>query len=665
MTVALIHPPLADPTMPYVAVPLLTAVLRRAGHDVLAIDANAEATAALLSRDALHALEGRVRAQFTRLDRQPLLHPAEQRAYVALFDALAAAAGIADRIGAALSVLRDPTGRRFFDPAAYAGAVDTVERALTLLGAAHTPLQLDFTAYRTPFAWLDGAEIRADAAPERDPFSGYARDVLVPRLRAANVALIGLSIAFPGQLQPAWSLAYALRAALPGVTLVAGGPALTQRFAPLAPDEAERLRAPFDALVLFEGEQALLGLVDAVRRGERPAGVVRGTPVTDLATLPAPDFADLSASPYLAPRLVLPYDASRGCYWGRCAFCHYGLAECGTARYRGRPPERVAADLHALAERHDVGLFYLSHDTLAPRLGLALARQLAGGARRLRWASDVRPERAFAAPGVAAELARGGLLAASLGLESAAPRVLERIDKGVTVPEARDTARALAAAGVAVEAMVFTDFPGETAAEALETLRWLAEARGDLALFVCGTFDLTAGSRVAREPAHYGIRDLWTAAGDAFRAARFYTEARPGKRPAERAAIDEALDRVARHYRLRRYPWAGALSTAHTLLWYERYGPTAFKTVARRAGAPPREPAPPRARYDVAALAERTAREDAAIWTTLTHELRAVSRALYEERAARLPLARPPHAPTGRPHGAQPPRRTRRAPGRR
>ena len=81
-----------------------------------------------------------------------------------------------------------------------------------MISAAYAPLQLDFTAYRTPFALLTPEEIAHDAAPERDPFDGYVVHDLVPRLRAARPDVVGLSVCFPGQLQPAYAFGLKLQA---------------------------------------------------------------------------------------------------------------------------------------------------------------------------------------------------------------------------------------------------------------------------------------------------------------------------------------------------------------------------------------------------------------------------------------------------------------------
>ena len=68
--------------------------------------------------------------------------------------------------------LRD--GERFYDTEAYGRAVSTIDAALRVISAAYTPLSLDFTAYRTPFAMTSPAEIAHDSEAEHDPFAACA-----------------------------------------------------------------------------------------------------------------------------------------------------------------------------------------------------------------------------------------------------------------------------------------------------------------------------------------------------------------------------------------------------------------------------------------------------------------------------------------------------------
>jgi hypothetical protein len=649
MRVALVYPPTCDPTAPYLAVPMLTGFLRSRGVEVLPIDANVEAYDRLLAREPLERLRGRIEQRLARLERLPRLGHTEQLLYAALWEARGDAASAPVRIEHATATLRDRA--RFYDPEQYDAATATIDAALRVISAAYAPLELSFTAYRTPFALLSPEEIDRDARPERDPFHEY-ECALAARLAKAEVAVCGLSVVFPGQLQPAFALAKRLREALPQAHLTVGGPAMTQLLLRHKhdPERLARVLGPFDSAVCYEGETALLRLCEAVDRGRDPSGipnvVVRGGALApggtmeDLRALPAPDFAGLPLDRYLAPELCLPYDPTRGCYWGICTFCHYGLAEKGTAPYKERPVETALDHLAELSQRFGTRTFYLSQDSVAPKTLLRLADGAAARGLELQLATDLKPERYLTAER-AARLRKGGVIACALGVESAAPRVLTLINKGAPIETVREVMQNLAAADVAVEAMCFTEFPTETAREAMATVRFLEQEADAVSLFILGEFDLTPGSIVAQQPQEFGLRETFRVAGDELGMGLFYEEQRPAKRPEEHAALDQAIARLSSGWLLRRYPWAGALSTAHTIFFYARFGCDAFRRLRTRPRAPIAVEQVARARFDVAQVTERARSAELEIWRTLIRERREVSRTAYHELAAQVPAVHP------------------------
>jgi hypothetical protein len=621
--------------------------------EVLPIDANVEAYDALLAPGPLAKLRDRLEKRLSRLEHKPELDHISQRAYLQMWNARGDAQAAPAGIGEAVAVLRDR--ERFFDPQSYARAIATMESALRLISAAYAPLDLSFSGYRTPFALTTMKEIGDDASPERNPFYHYIES-LAERLRAAAPAVIGISICFPGQLTPAYGFALHLKRLLPQVHFTVGGPALTQLFLKLRDVALSAALGPFDSAVMFEGEHTLHRLLGALDTGDDLSQlenvVVRdrsgaasyrpGHASEDLRTLPAPDFDGLPLDRYFSPFLTLPYDPTRGCYWGKCTFCHYGLAEVGTASYRERTVETALDHLAALAERHCTRYFYLSQDSVAPKTLVKLAKGMADRGMTLRWATDLKPEN-YLTEERAAVLRRGGAVACALGVESAAPRVLTLIDKGAPNSTVRNTIGHLAAADIAVEAMCFTDFPTETASEAMATLRFIEEHGEEIALYIIGEFDLTDGALVAKHPEQFGLKEIYRLDGDELGTGLFYDEAKPAKRASDHGRIDEALSRLGRNWWLHRYPWAGSLSTAHTVFYYDRFGPGAFRELARR----PLDAAPfgarafsALARYDLDEVRRSDDREQQ-LWHHLVREKRHVSRAAYRALADALPKIRP------------------------
>jgi len=661
--VALVYPPTCDPTAPYLAVPMLTGFLRANGVSVLPVDANVEAFDALLEPPPLDALRGRLESRLAELDRRGSLAHAEQLEYAALCRARGDARAAHQGILRAKATLRDPA--RFFDPDAYAAAVATIEAALRVVSATHHPLHLDFTAYRTPFGLTTLDEIDRASRPGSDPFDPYVTEALIPRLRAAGVAVVGISVCFPGQLQPAYAFALKIKRALPGVHVTCGGPGVTQMLIRLSGQRLARALGPFDSACVFEGEHTLLALVRAVAsrsEGGDEAALARlraipnvvlrdrlmgarflaGHGMEDLRALPPPDFDGLPLERYLSPELVLPYDPTRGCYWGKCTFCHYGLAEVGTAAYRERDVGAVVAHLRDLKAKHGTRYFYLSQDSVAPKTIVKLARAIADAGLEVRWATDLKPEK-YLTEERARTLRDGGAVACALGVESASPRVLDLIDKGAPVEVVSDVIDRLAGAGIAAEAMCFTDFPTETHDEAVATLDFLHDRRDRLAVYIVGEFGLTHGSLVAQDPPRFGIRETWELEGDDLGLGIFFAPTKPWKSDDERADVDERLAELSSGWALRTYPWAGAVSTAHTVLYYDRFGPSVFRDLAARGVRDEilgRERTEGDLRFDPLEAA-RAEERDGAIWATLVVDERRVGRAPYESLAKRAARLRP------------------------
>ncbi|UCD78799.1 MAG: radical SAM protein [Desulfobacterales bacterium] len=662
MKIALIYPPTCDPTGPYLSVPMLSAYLRTHGIEVLPIDANVEAYDRLLRRAALREMAGRVTDRLKRLERKASLGHADQLLYARLWEVLPDLARVPEAVEDAVAVLRDPSGARFFDPGQYEQAIQTVQAALRLISAAFSPLTMDFSVYRTPFSLLTPEQIKSDADPAKNPFHDYFAGELSELLSFKPPDVIGISLAFPGQIQPGYALAYTLRQKLPAAHLTVGGPAITQILVRLASEKIPQLLGPFHSAVLFEGEEMLLALVRMLAGGHTPPRVLCGNRSTNLDLLPPPDFTGMPLDKYLSPEPVLPYDPTRGCYWGKCAFCHYGLSPRGTAVYRQRSIDRIVAHLLEMEDRWGCRTVYFSQDAFAPKTARKLARKLRSAGTSLQWASDMRPEPDLT-PDCCRDLKDGGALSTALGIESAAPRLLELIDKGISLQDMQKAVKNLAAAGIAVEAMCFSEFPTETYAEANATIAFIDEMRDHISLFIFGRFGLCHGSRVACSPEDYGIQEIWCLKGDELQTGLFYEERQPAKSEFEREKLDHAIDRLSAGWWLHDYPWAGALSTAHTLLWYARFGSDVFKRFADtpRRMAGPQTPAFRSKRFDIDRMTRVAGPREAEIWHTLIYHHKAVSPALYELHSRVYPPQLPRKNRTNPARPRRPARKPRRS----
>ncbi|MFB9905618.1 B12-binding domain-containing radical SAM protein [Allokutzneria oryzae] len=486
LPVTLVFPPSADPSLPHGALPLLGAVLRRAGHDEVELrDLNLEVFDQLLRPEPLaRAAEGRHRD---------------------------VAIDVVTNITEARRILRDPVD--FYDPAKLLYAKRIFHLAGDLITAGQP--ESSFGKYSYSSASYDSYEEVAHAVDtETGPLGAWYRDVAVPSLLARKPRVIGLSVPYFSQLVPAFLLAEEIRRQDPGVHITCGGPVITWGREVLTADP--RFGRWLDSFFVGEADETFLEFVDALAE-DRDLGKVRNvvryvggevreqldpTYQLHLDWLPAPDYTMLPLGDYFAPKRVICMMPTRGCYFNRCAFCNYAFIKL--APYRMRSPKLIAEDVAAVVQATGEDVFSFEADVMLPMHLRSLSEALLERQVDISWHGVARFEKGFT-PEVFATMREAGCVRLYMGLESANERVLKAMDKGTTPQRMAEILAMCHTAGISVEAGVFSDFPSETAAEAEDTYRFVHEHRHVIGRADAGTFRLLKGAPIADEPELYGI----------------------------------------------------------------------------------------------------------------------------------------------------------------
>lgn len=360
--------------------------------------------------------------------------------------------------------------------------------------------------------------------PVPETIRQYLRELLQP-VRAFRPDLIGFSLLFSQQLYHAMAMAKELKSAQNRV--VVGGATLSVMPHPevLLSDRVTmdlggrcvpiNLSAFVDYLLVGEGEVGLAALLQnmdgdlsrvpgLMARGREPIEKRPTEAVKDLDQLPVPDFSDFPLASYHAPRLVLPFLASRSCFWKRCAFCTHQQTYLN---YREERPETTVAKLATLMKTHDVRLVSLVDEMIHPnrfgRLSALLARIEPG----LRYSAYAKPVSRFDLP-LLEKLYRSGARVIMWGVESGSQRVLDAMRKGTRTEDMERVLRDSHRAGIWNLLFVLFGFPSETRAEWEETLAFLERHRDRIDALSRSRFVLLAGSRVYENPDGYGIRGI-------------------------------------------------------------------------------------------------------------------------------------------------------------
>ena len=415
-------------------------------------------------------------------------------------------------------MLRDPES--FYDYERYLWAGRTLEQGLRLFSAEHAPTKLSAHGFVMRYGVERSAEIVAAIGDEREnPFIAYFREHTLPRLRALDPDLIGMSITFPSQAIPALTLARAIKEWKPECHVTWGGGLLAYVAEKLS--RRPELWELVDSMVLLEGERPLLELCQSLG-GERAlssvsnliyrdeSGEVRYTPQAeplDIKALPTPDFDGMPLQKYLSPELVLPLAATRGCYWGKCVFCTlYTVIGPG---YRGRTVEQTVDDLRTLKERYGARHFYLAIEDLPPNMARALPRAILDAELDIHWWCDARLEHDVFDQRVCDELAASGCKRIAFGYESASRRVLERMCKGIDPERSLQLIQRARRAGISVTLYVMVGFPTETLEEARATLAAILEHRESIQEVSVRVFYLDETSEIFRRRQEFDVVEIY------------------------------------------------------------------------------------------------------------------------------------------------------------
>jgi anaerobic magnesium-protoporphyrin IX monomethyl ester cyclase len=332
--------------------------------------------------------------------------------------------------------------------------------------------------------------------------------VLHERPRYFGISVIGIE-----QLLPALTLCRKVKDRFPESPIIIGG-SVCSRMVEKDPTVATLFGRYFDFVCRYEGERPMDALLasDDPRHERTPNlafledGEVVMTPLCDplgMNDLPTPDFDDLPLSEYLSSELVLPLLTTRGCYWGKCAFCYHGMIY--QDRYRMRDPKLVAADVETLHLRHGVRHFAFNDEAIPPKLFRLLPEVIPP--HRYFFTGLYKFEKYFV-PDDYRHMYEMGFRSLYIGLETASERVQRHMRKNNLQSTMLDNLRGAHDAGIWNHTFAFFGFPTETEAEADDTAQFMVRNADIIHSEGTGTFSFEHNAPIHHDPEHFGIRHI-------------------------------------------------------------------------------------------------------------------------------------------------------------
>jgi len=577
----LLFPPEWVPTAPYLALPSLTAVLRQNGHEVVQKDVNIEMYDLFFSDTFLIWIMARMTMQLRALEAKEMAEglsakEADQKAL------LTAKSGVdvlhlAEQAETAKRIVRSED---FYDADKVESALNTFREVMQYISAAYYPASFVFYPMESNLGYRPGVSREVFACLEDEQVNAYrdvCRQLVLPAVGREAPDVVGVSIGTQMQLLAGLTFCRMIKEAFPQIHVTVGGNIIT-RLQEELPHHERFFITVFDSAIMYEGEHALLWLLEAlagdremakvpnlIYRDETGIHVNKEIYTEKTSALPLPDFDGFPLDSYFVPVRILPYLATRGCYWGRCTFCDHGQGYFD--QYRGLSAHDVVQQVAALKEKYHADHFLFADESYPPALFKKVTKLLVEQDVRIKWTTLIRFEESLQDPELWKLAAQSGCCTLYYGMESANERVLGLMDKHVKKSVIENNLLQAAQAGIWNHVMAFYGFPGETREEAEETRRFLLDNKEHINSVELFYFVAYRHTPMVRNPEKFGItihkQEEYDLPLD-----YYYTLNAPGG-----VTCLEAMQLCEEFYQNDFEPWAVRVNAReHVFLYISKYG---------------------------------------------------------------------------------------------
>jgi len=518
----LVFPTSWHPSQPYLSLPSLKAFLNMHGvHDVVQRDLAIELLNDLCTWEKTKPLYERIIRELNELSSRPRLTQVEAEKFNKLREAEEIVMALRDQIDSAVASQRS---QEFYDLDQYMENLKIMDVWLDNILAPYYPSQLTVIGSQMRFSPYSSQEvIDSFNHPEENFFYDLYQQWYLPEILQEDIDILGISITSVEQIISGLTLAYLVKQNRPEIHITIGGSVFTKLV-----DRLENDGSPLfdfvDSFIVHEGETPLLRLVEHLRgdgdlskvpnliyKQDGKVKVNRPFAKEELNALPTPDFDGLPLDLYLAPDRVLPVMGSRGCYWEKCAFCSIPFDHM---EFHVRYAENVVNDFKALQKKYNCNHFFFTDEALPINFLRTFAAKIIEEKIDVQWTGELKFEKSLLKDDRMDLLYKSGCRKLIFGLESYNQRVLDSMKKGVELSWVDETAERCMKLGIAMHFYLICGFPTETREEVMDSINFildnqrLLDSPGFSAIL--SQFDLERGAPIEKNPAEWGIKNLYT-----------------------------------------------------------------------------------------------------------------------------------------------------------
>lgn len=325
-----------------------------------------------------------------------------------------------------------------------------------------------------------------------------------------DISVVLVSLAGIQQIISALTLCRYIKRNYPHIKIIVGGNPFTKIINKIDQSWSVLFEKVFDYIMVFEGEYAVPDLLRCIENQggveavpnciHMKSGVVVknkiDTRVVDIENGFLPEFSDYDLGAYNVPEVVLPYYVTRGCYWRKCTFCDhdFGYADC----FRIKSIEKIVNDLCIYKEKYNVKYVHFVDEAIPPKVIEKMCHAILEKKLDIKWFTCIKASKQYTE-----ELCRlmkeAGAVFVSIGVESCSQKVLNHMNKGISVEDIEITLLNMRKAHIWAHCFMINNFEGEDYKERWETFYFVHKYRNLFTSIGMGNFTLSRNAKIFDE----------------------------------------------------------------------------------------------------------------------------------------------------------------------
>jgi len=364
----------------------------------------------------------------------------------------------------------------------------------------------------------------------------YLDEILIKifeqRIIEVQPELVCMSVPFPGNLYTSLRCGQWIKKNYPHIKVAMGGGFANTELRSLSD---ARVFEFYDFITLDDGEAPLEILIEHIDGKKEQSELKRCFTLVDgkvtyinntscsdykQGQVGTPDYDGLLLDKYISvievtnPMHSLWSDGrwnkltmAHGCYWGKCTFCDISLDYIKS--YEPITASLLVDRMEELILKTGQNGFHFVDEAAPPSMMKAVAIEIIRRKLVVSWWANVRFEKSFTQD-LCQLLKASGCIAVSGGLEVASDRLLQLIQKGITVSQVAKVSKHFTEAGIMVHAYLMYGFPTQTVQETIDSLEMVRQffETGVLQSAFWHLFTMTAHSPIGLEPEKYLVKKV-------------------------------------------------------------------------------------------------------------------------------------------------------------